>query len=102
MSTHAIPTPLTPSVRSCVYGLKLLPDWRLLTADHSGCVRLWNCRDLVGAARPTLTLQGTFAPSRDSPAAALVDEQVGAGGLGLAGSFLHHALTGCGRSTHTG
>ncbi|KAI7838684.1 hypothetical protein COHA_007486 [Chlorella ohadii] len=61
----------------CVYGLKLLPDWRLLTADHSGCVRLWNCRDLVGAARPTLTLQGAFAPSRDSPAAALVDEQGG-------------------------
>ena len=62
-----------------MYGLKLLPDWRLLTADHSGCVRLWNCQDLVGAARPTLTLQGSFAPSLDSPAAALVDAEVGAG-----------------------
>lgn len=67
-----------PCLPSCVYGLKLLPDWRLLTADHSGCVRLWNCRDLVGAARPTLTLQGAFAPSLDSPAVALADAEVGA------------------------
>jgi hypothetical protein len=26
-----------------VYSLKLLEDWRLLTADHSGRVRLWGC-----------------------------------------------------------
>ena len=75
------PPPLgcRPVPRSCVYGVKLLPDWRLLTADHGGFVRLWNCRELVGAARPTLTAHGAFAPSLDSPASALVDPLVGAG-----------------------
>ena len=59
--------------------MKLLEDWRLLTADHGGHVRLWNCRDLVGAGHtPCLTSHPAFAPSIDHPASGLIDLEVGA------------------------
>ena len=58
--------------------MKLTEDWRLLTADHAGHVRLWNSRDLVGARTPCLTSHPAFAPSIDDPASGLIDLEVGA------------------------
>lgn len=82
-----------------MYSLKLLEDWRLLTADHSGRVRLWGCpspsnggvdrgcglQDVGGggegagkaAPGPCLSLGPAFAPSVDDPASALIDLEVG-------------------------
>jgi len=76
--------------RSCVYGVKLLEDWRLLTTDASGYVRLWNCRELVGGREgaPCLTACPSFAPSADDPASALVDPLVSCPGR-LVGMWLY-------------
>ena len=84
---------IPPAWRRCVYGVKLLEDWRVLTADHSGHVRLWNCRELVGAHTPCLTMRPAFAPSRDDPALGVVNAEVGAGRMGAGGLGLRRAQT---------
>ncbi|KAL4447438.1 hypothetical protein ABPG75_004657 [Micractinium tetrahymenae] len=57
----------------CVYSARLLEDWRLLTADHGGYVRLWCTAEAAGEGPPTLASLPAFAPSVDDPAAAMID-----------------------------
>lgn len=80
--TPCLPSPAptrTYNTHSCVYSVKLLEDWRVLTADHAGWVRCWNSSELVGGPLPCLTQRTPFAPSLDDPASSLVDLEVGAG-----------------------
>jgi hypothetical protein len=78
-----------------VYGVKLTEDWRLLTADHAGHVRLWNSRDLVGARTPCLTSHPAFAPSIDDPASGLIDLEVGAAAFARGCCLLLLGGSGC-------
>lgn len=71
--------------RSCIYALKLLPDGRLLSADHTGWVRSWQAEQGGSSAAaatglwPRLQLGAAFAPSLEDPASALVDVEVSDG-----------------------
>ena len=60
-----------------MYGLRLLEDWRLLTADHGGFVRCWDTRAAAAGAGPRFLAAGpAFAPSVDDPCSALIDLEV--------------------------
>ena len=81
---------------SYVYSLRLLSDWRLLTADHGGSVRLWDTRRLLATCRaeppaagtasvkqpvlqgPALSLVSSFSPSLEDPSSLIADPETGA------------------------